>query len=164
MGAQMPRITPDQAGCRNVCALLDAVAFTEGTDNNRQPTHDEGYDVLVGGGLFTDYSQHPNRLIRLNATLSSTAAGRYQILYRYWKIYQKEMDLPDFGPLSQDRYAIQQMRERGAYPLIQAGQFEQAVRRINNIWASLPESPYGQHTYTMDEMKAIYVMHGGSYV
>lgn len=160
----MPRITPDRAGGPNVCAFLDAIAFTEGTDNNRQPTRDEGYDVLVGGGLFTGYSQHPNKLVRLSASLSSTAAGRYQILFRFWRVYQAQLGLPDFGPISQDLYAIQQLKEQGVYGRIQAGEFEKAVLRCNNIWASLPGSPYGQHTYSMDEMKAIYIMHGGKYV
>ena len=160
----MPRITPEQAGGRNVCAFLDAIAFTEGTDNNRQPTKDEGYDVLVGGGLFTGYQQHPNKLVRLNSSLSSTAAGRYQILYRFWRAYQSRLGLPDFSPISQDLYAIQQLKEQGALGRIQAGEFEKAVLRCNNIWASLPGSPYGQHTYSMDEMKAIYIMHGGTYV
>jgi len=160
----MPRITPDQAGGRNVCAFLDAIAFTEGTNNNRQPTENDGYDVIVGGSLFADYSRHPNKLVRLSAKLSSTAAGRYQILYRFWKIYQERLGLPDFGPVSQDLYAINQLKEQGAYGRIRAGEFEKAVLRVNNIWASLPGSPYGQHTYSMDEMKAIYVMHGGTYV
>ena len=160
----MNRITPEQAGGQNVCAFLDAIAYTEGTDNNRQPTKDRGYDVIVGGGLFTDYSKHPNKLVRLNASLSSTAAGRYQILHRFWRHYQPMLDLPDFGPISQDRYAIQQLKEQGVLGRIQAGEFEKAVLRVNNIWASLPGSPYGQHTYSMNEMKAIYVMHGGTYV
>src|SRR5690606_32069584 len=100
----------------------------------------------------------------LNAKLSSTAAGRYQILYRFWRHYQPLLELPDFGPISQDLYAIQQLKEQGAYGRIQAGEFEKAVLRCNDIWASLPGSPYGQHTYSMDEMKAIYVMNGGTYV
>ncbi len=160
----MPRIIPDRAGGLNVCAFLDAIAFTEGTDNNRQPTKDEGYDVLVGGGLFSGYGQHPNKLIRLSSSLSSTAAGRYQILHRFWRVYQSRLGLPDFSPLSQDLYAIQQLKEQGALGRIQAGEFEKSVLRCNNIWASLPGSPYGQHTYSMDEMKAIYIMHGGTYV
>ncbi|NYT38853.1 lysozyme [Allopusillimonas soli] len=160
----MPRITPEQAGGANVCAFLDAIAFTEGTDNNRQPTNDDGYDVLVGGTLFTDYSRHPNKLVRLSASLSSTAAGRYQILYRFWKAYQQRLRLPDFSPLSQDLYAINQLKEQRAYGRILAGEFEKAVLRVNDIWASLPESPYGQHTYSMSEMKAVYIMHGGTYV
>ena len=40
-----------------------------------------GYDVIVGGELFTDYSDHPRKLVTLNPKLKSTAgAGRYQLL------------------------------------------------------------------------------------
>ena len=40
-------------------AFLDMVAWSEGTDNGRQKTRNHGYDVIVGGELFTDYSDHP---------------------------------------------------------------------------------------------------------
>ncbi len=36
-------------------AFLDMLAWSEGTDNGRQPTQNHGYDVIVGGSLFTDY-------------------------------------------------------------------------------------------------------------
>lgn len=159
----MPQITPEQAGGQNVCALLDMIAWSEGTDNNVQATKDRGYDVLVGGKLFEGYARHPNILVTLSPTLSSTAAGRYQILYRYWKVYQKELELPDFGPLSQDLYAINQVREHRALGLILAGQFQAAVGKLSTVWASLPGAPYGQRTHTMDECLGIYIMHGGTY-
>lgn len=157
----MPQINPDQAGGANVCALLDTIAYTEGTDDGKHATNDRGYDVLVGHHLFTDYSRHPDVLVKLSATLSSTAAGRYQVLFRYWTIYQKLLGLPDFSPISQDLYAINQFRERGALVLIQAGRFEEAIGRINNIWASLPGAPYAQRTVSIAEAKAIYTSHGG---
>lgn len=37
-------------------AFLDMLAWSEGTDNGRQKTRNHGYDVIVGGELFTDYS------------------------------------------------------------------------------------------------------------
>ena len=37
-----------------------------GTDNGRQKTRNHGYDVIVGGELFTDYSDHPRKLVTLN--------------------------------------------------------------------------------------------------
>ena len=40
-------------------AFLDMLAWSEGTDNGRQKTRNHGYDVIVGGELFTDYSDHP---------------------------------------------------------------------------------------------------------
>ena len=37
------------------------LAWSEGTDNGRQKTRNHGYDVIVGGELFTDYSDHPHQ-------------------------------------------------------------------------------------------------------
>ena len=51
--------------------------WSEGTDNGRQKTRNHGYDVIVGGELFTDYSDHPRKLVTLNPKLKSTGAGRY---------------------------------------------------------------------------------------
>ena len=42
--------------------FLDMLAWSEGTDNGRQKTRNHGYDVIVGGELFTDYSDHPRKL------------------------------------------------------------------------------------------------------
>ena len=55
-----------------------------GTDNGRQKIRNHGYDVIVGGELFTDYSDHPRKLVTLNPKLKSTGAGRYQLLSRWW--------------------------------------------------------------------------------
>ena len=57
-------------------AFLDMLAWSEGTDNGRQ-TRNHGYDVIVGGELFTDYSDHPRKLVTLNPN-SNQQAGRYQ--------------------------------------------------------------------------------------
>ena len=39
-------------------------------------TRNHGYDVIVGGELFTGYS-HPRKLVTLNPKLKSTGAGHY---------------------------------------------------------------------------------------
>ena len=62
-------------------AFLDMLAWSEGTDNGRQKTRNHGYDVIVGGELFTDYSDHPRKLVTLNPKLKSTGAGRYQLSF-----------------------------------------------------------------------------------
>ena len=54
-------------------AFLDML-WSEGTDNGRQKTRNHGYDVIVGGELFTDYSDHPRKLVTLNPKLKSTGA------------------------------------------------------------------------------------------
>ena len=40
--------------------------WSEELDNGRQKTRNHGYDVIVGGELFTDYSDHPRKLVTLN--------------------------------------------------------------------------------------------------
>ena len=70
------------------------LAWSEGTDNGRQ-TRNHGYDVIVGGELFTDYSDHPRKLVTLNPKLKSTGAGRYQLL-SCWDAYRKQLGLKDF--------------------------------------------------------------------
>ena len=47
--------------------------MSEGTDNGRQKTRNHGYDVIVGGELFTDYSDHPRKLVTLNPKLHQQA-------------------------------------------------------------------------------------------
>ena len=56
----------------NVRRSLIMLAWSEGTDNGRQKTN-HGYDVIVGGELFTDYSDHPRKLVALNPKLKSTS-------------------------------------------------------------------------------------------
>lgn len=142
-------------------AFLDAIAVGEGTDNGRQQTANHGYDVIVGGSLFTDYSDHPRKLVVLNPKLKSTAAGRYQLLSRYYDSYKKSLGLPDFSPESQDQIALQQIAERGALADVDAGRIKDAVKKCRTIWASMPGSPYGQRTETMDDFIKFFTAAGG---
>ena len=61
-------------------AFLGVGVVVEELDNGRQKTRNHGYDVIVGGELFTDYSDHPRKLVTLNPKFKSTGAGRYQLL------------------------------------------------------------------------------------
>ena len=49
------------------------LAWSEGTDNGRQKTRNHGYDVIVGGELFTDYPDHPRKLVTLNPNSNQQA-------------------------------------------------------------------------------------------
>ena len=53
-------------------------------------------------------------------------------------LYRKQLGLKDFSPKSQDAVALQQIKERGALPMIDRGDIRQAIDRCSNIWASLP--------------------------
>jgi len=145
----------------NLRAFLDMIAWSEGTPQVKGS--DDGYNVTVGGGLFDSYADHPRRLVKLpRYGLSSTAAGRYQLLEKYYDAYKKLLDLPDFSPMSQDDIAIQQIKERKALPLIQSGDIRGAIQRCANIWASLPGAGYGQRENSLNRLIAEYKSNGGS--
>lgn len=159
----MPRLSAAQAGGTNVCAFLDLIAWSEGTDNGRQPTNDDGYDVVVGGGLFHSYGDHPRRLIDLPSLgIKSTAAGRYQILSRYWDHYRKQLGLQGgFTPENQDRIALQLIRECKALDDIKAGSIAEAIHKCRSRWASLPGAGYNQHEHKVSNLLAAYSKAGG---
>lgn len=155
----MPRLT---SASPNVRAFLDMLAWSEIGPGLLEHS-DDGYDVLVGSTqraplLFDSYATHPNVY---NKRCNSTAAGRYQILARYWPHYRDLLKLPDFGPVSQDLYAIQQLRERQAIPLIESGHIVAAIAKVSNIWASLPGAGYGQHEHEMQNLLAAYTSSSG---
>jgi len=142
----------------NLHKFLALTAYSEGTSTSAI-TQDDGYDIVVSGvdgpERVSDYSQHPfaNRPAKLvRPGLYSTAAGRYQILFRFWKVYQQQLGLPDFGHDSQDAVAIQMIRERKALPLIEAGNIEQAITACAGIWPSFPGNDYQQNAHSMEKL------------
>jgi len=161
-------------------AFLDTIAFSEGVREGQHPlTVWDGYDVIVtsvdGPETFITFAAHPfapefpgnggyprpSRQINSKG-LTSNAAGRYQFMLKDWAHYKAQLNLADFGPVSQDLWAIQLIRERGALPLIDGGQFALAVQRCSNLWASLPGAGYGQHENHMDRLQVAYTEAGGT--
>ena len=55
---------------------------------------------------------------------------------------------------SKVRDAVQQIKERGALPMIDRGDIRQAIDRCSNIWASLPGAGYGQFEHKADSLIA----------
>lgn len=158
----MPRISLEQAGNKNLLAFLDMIAFSE-IGPALLAVSEDGYNVIVGSTpahpiLFTDYSHHP---MQYEASVNSDAAGRYQLMGRYAAAYARQLSLPDFGPVSQDKIAIQLIHEcHAAFP-IQQGQFQAAVESCRSRWASLPGAAYGQHENSIDALRTAYVNAGG---
>lgn len=146
----------------NVHAFLDMLAWSEiGPD--MLAASDDGYDVIVGSTpgrmiRMQSYDDHPNVQIDW---MNSDAAGRYQIMARYWPHYKAQLGLRDFGHAAQDAYAVQQLREQHALPLIHAGKFDEAIARVADIWASLPGAGYGQHEHKMAKLRDAYTKAGG---
>ena len=105
---------------------------------------ENGYDVIVGGELFTDYSDHPRKTCHAKPKT---------------EINRQAPDATSFFPvggclpqavtwktsLRTDAVALQQIKERGALPMIDRGDIRFfAIDRCSNIWASLPGAGYGQ--------------------
>ena len=63
---------------------------------------------------------------------------------------------------SQDAVALQQIKERGALPMIDRGDIRQAIDRCSNIWASLPGAGYGQFEHKADSLIAKFKEAGGT--
>lgn len=156
----------------NIKAFLDTIAFAEGTDPGHPLSVNHGYDVIVTGvdgpEIFTDYSTHPFSNGRASKAinksgLTSNAAGRYQFLKRYWAHYKTLLSLPDFGPDSQDRWAIQLIKEQRALDDVLAGHPQIAIAKVRNIWASFPGAGYGQREHQLASLEDAYERAGGAF-
>ena len=136
------------------------LAWSEGTDNG-QETRNHGYDVIVGGELFTD-TWSPRKLVTLNPKLKSTGAGRYQLLSRWWDAYRKQLVerllSEKSGTLS---WHCSRLRSVALYLwLIVVISVRQST--ASNIWASLPGAGYGQFEHKADSLIAKFKEAGGT--
>ncbi len=127
-----------------VRAFLDTLAYGEGTTDH--------YNYIFTFATFKNYADHP-RSVKCSGGLCSDAAGRYQFLSDTWDPLADGLRLKDFTPPSQDKAVMELIRRAGAYNSVAGSaaykSFTNAVYKLNNIWASLPGSPYGQPTHSM---------------
>ncbi|MDK6079543.1 glycoside hydrolase family 104 protein [Massilia varians] len=150
----------------NLRAFLQMIAVSELTAR-LLAISDNGYNVLVGSTkdhprLFSSYADHPRQLIDLpRLGIKSTAAGRYQILARFFDAYKKQLCLKDFSPASQDAIAVQMIRECSALADIEAGRVSAAVTKCRSRWASLPGAGYGQHENDLEMLVLAFRRSGG---
>jgi muramidase (phage lysozyme) len=114
-------------------AWLDTIAFAEGTFRNN------GYNTIFGYQQFTDYSRHPDRVVRSNG-LASAAAGRYQFMPGTWG----PLGLPNFGPANQDIGALRLMQRRGV-PAATSDFTREMAARLAPEWASFPTMRGGSY-------------------
>lgn len=161
----------DQSG-RNVAAFLAAIRYAEGTDRRPDP-----YRVVFGYSVtLKDLSDHPAntgewkgqklpdatcRGAGLKPGCVSTAAGAYQIIRPTWNAVKSKLGLKDFSPASQDKAAIELIRQRGALDLVKSGRFAEAVNKVRKEWASLPGAGYNQPERSLAQLTTIYKNNGG---
>lgn len=140
----------------NVQAFLRVLRAGESSQD------DIAYRTMYGGGTFASFHDHP-RIKNTAAGITSSAAGAYQFLEKTWNGLDAKYNFPDFSPATQDFAAVALIKGRGALDDVLAGRFDEAVRKCNREWASLPGSPYGQPTITLARARKTYEEYGGSY-
>jgi muramidase (phage lysozyme) len=150
----------------NLKAFLDLIAYSEiGPAMLAMPETDNGYRVMVGSTpehllLVPSYITHPRIH---NAAQNSDAAGRYQFMGRYWPAYKLQLSLPDFGPESQDKWAVQLIKECHALDDVLTGHITVAVGKCSSRWASFPAAGYGQHENSLASLEDAYERAGGAF-
>ena len=123
---------------------------------------DDAYNMIVFGGTFDDYSDHPRVLRPIPGTTKKTsAAGAYQITMSTWDDLQKTLHLPDFSPASQDKAAVALIKRRGALDDIVAGRYEAAIVKCQKEWTSLPGA--AETRYGMAKAKQVLAQWGASF-
>ena len=75
----------------------------------------------------------PANLSRQTQNSNQQAPDATSFFPCWWDAYRKQLGLKDFSPKSQDAVALQQIKERGAYLMIDRGDIRQAIDRCSNI-------------------------------
>lgn len=161
----------DALTSQNVQAWLRVLREGESTQ------HPDGYQWLFGSTraapkLFHSFLGHPRvrtyetydgQFIKNGKIDYTTAAGAYQITETTWGDCVNSLGLTDFSPASQDLAAVFLTDRRKALEDVLAGRLEAALKKCALEWASLPGSPYGQPTLSMERARATYERYGGRY-
>jgi muramidase (phage lysozyme) len=154
--SSMARVPRSVLSDRNVQAFLRVIRAGEGTSD------EAGYRRIFGGQLFTSFADHP-RITVSKSGYTSTAAGAYQFIASSWDETKRVMGLSDFTPASQDYAAVGRIAARGALDDVLAGRFDVAIKKVAREWASMPGSPYGQPTISLDKARTLYASAGGDF-
>lgn len=147
----------------NVQAFLAMIRDAEGTNQTGNP-----YQTRFGGKVDEnlDLSKYPTfEYKKFKQTDGNTnvsgAVGAYQFITKTWANLAKQYGFKDFSPKTQDLAAIALLQQNGALPLILKGDFAGATKKSNRTWASLPGSPYAQHTRSSEYVQKSLSKHLG---
>lgn len=141
----------------NVQAFMTTISQSEGAQYNSLFG-----DTPNGKNTFDDYSKHPNVHVPFGKDNYSDAAGRYQIMFKTYTAVAEKYGFTDFEPQTQDLICAELISERDCLQRLMDGDFYYAVERCNNIWASLPGSPYGQPVHDLETVAGWYVAANGT--
>ena len=142
-----------RTGTREERAMLDAIAFAEGTRDQV----DNGYRTHFGFDTFDDYSKHPD-IVKRAGGYESTAAGRYQFLTTTWNRFAKRLGLKDFSPINQDLAAIAYAKDLGVTQALlkKEGMSAEVSRRLGRAWAGMAGSNLNQPQKSLASIQKAY--------
>lgn len=126
-----------------IAAALDMIAASEiGSAANEAGG---GYDVMFGFDRASDLSQHPGKKTTYTdpstgKQVTTSAAGRFQIIGPTAKSISQRLGLKDFSPESQELMALYLIVETGAADDLMRGDLQSAMGKLGTKWAALPGS------------------------
>jgi muramidase (phage lysozyme) len=112
---------------------LSAISFAEGTYRKGLGPQ---YNIMFGGGTFSDLSRHPDTVVK-KPGIASAAAGAYQFMPGTWSAVSKKLGLKGFGPAEQNQAALELIRQRGVDPRKDPITPE-TISKLAPEWAGLP--------------------------
>lgn len=145
-----------------VRAVLGVIRDAEGTSRYGDP-----YRVAGGGGVTLSSLDTPtfhlwNFKDKAGKANKSSATGAYQFIGKTWNGLQQNYGFTDFSPRTQDLAAIALLKDAGALPFIQRGDYFGALNAAKKIWASLPGAGYNQQERGYDFLKKSLEKHLGA--
>lgn len=125
-------------------AMLGVIRDAEGASRYADP-----YRVAEGGKSTLSQLDTPEFRMwgftdKTGKSDKSSATGAYQFLRGTWNDLQNRYGFKDFQPRTQDLAALALMKDAGAFPYIQRGDYMGALNKVRTIWASLPGAGYNQ--------------------
>jgi muramidase (phage lysozyme) len=154
---------------KNIQAAVMAIRKCEGT------AMQDGYRYLFGSTpsnatRFNDFSTHPNikkqYTDKAGKTITTSAAGAYQITHPTYEGLCDTYGFKDFTPHTQDLMAVALFDQANVLKAVAEGRFfePKVLDALNNIWASLPGAGYNQPERSLVIVKGFYTTAGGEVV
>ena len=96
-------------------AFLDMLAWSEGTDNGRSENQKRGYDVIVGGELFTDYLINSSQTCHAKPKTQINRRRTLPASFLLVDAYRKQLGLKDFSPKVRTLWHCSRLRSVALY-------------------------------------------------
>lgn len=117
----------------NIKAFLKLIRYAE-----HRREDDDVYFHLLGGKLkFYDTSRHPIQKIFARGKCPDIA-GAYHHKLKIWEEAYDKGIVSDFSPAAQDILAVNRLISSKALKYVEAGDVENAITRLSDVWTSLP--------------------------